>query len=138
MDYNVKTAAARDANRFLQRTLGYQLEFQLRRILMKKILALCALLASCSPNQNPAAGTIAPEKFEAIYIELLDSAAIAAPSATDSALSPTAERILQRHEVTIAQFKATVARYNTDTRKWQEFYENVVKKYHERSRRPAE
>jgi hypothetical protein len=104
---------------------------------MKKILALLLLLASCSQNQNPAS-TIASDKFEAIYLELLDSAAIAQPSATDSTLSPTAERILHRHEITVEQFKATVASYNADTRKWKEFYENIVKKYDERSKKPAE
>lgn len=105
--------------------------------MMKKIFPLTILLASCSHNQNPA-GAIAPEKFEAIYIELLDSAAIAQPSSIDSTLSPTAERILQRHEVSIEQYKSTVASYNTDIRKWKVFYDDIVKKFDERSKKPAE
>jgi hypothetical protein len=106
-------------------------------VTMRSLVVLCGLLAACVQHQDPAR-TIAPEQFEAVYLELLDSAAIAPPSESDSTVSPTAERILRRHQVTIEQFKATVASYHTDTKKWKEFYANILKKYDERSTMPAE
>ncbi len=96
------------------------------------VTLLLLITSSCSQKQQ-AENLIDKEKFEAMYVELLDSAAVAQPASSDSTLSPTAKRILERHEVSIEQFKATVNYYNSDTKEWKEFYEDVVKRIDERS-----
>ncbi len=102
-------------------------------------LALEGLAIACSCNremQSPE--VIDREKFEAIYVELLDSAATSQPATSDSTLSPTAERILKRHNVDILRFRATVQAYNSDTKKWKEFYEDVVNRFEERKQKVEE
>lgn len=88
-------------------------------------------VCSCSKKESPTSA-IEKEKFESAYIELLDSAQVIQSAPTDSTLSPAAERILKRREVSAAQFKATVRFYNADTKKWKEFYEEVMKRVVER------
>lgn len=90
-------------------------------------------LVSCSERKSSVA-VIDSKKFEMIYLELVDSALIV-QAQPDSIVSPVAERILARHEVTAEQFRATVREYNRDTRVWKEFYDNVLRRIDERMKR---
>ncbi|MBX2991168.1 MAG: DUF4296 domain-containing protein [Bacteroidetes bacterium] len=96
-------------------------------------LALLLFLASCSERKSPVSA-IDADKFEKIYLELVDSALVI-QAQPDSLVSPVAERILERHEVTAEQFRATVREYNNDTRVWKEFYDNVLLRIDERMKR---
>ena len=96
------------------------------------ITLLLLITSSCSQKQQ-ANNIIDKEKFEAMYVELLDSAQVIQSSPADSTLSLIAARILKRHEASPEQFKATVQFYNSDTKRWKEFYENVVTRIDERS-----
>lgn len=100
---------------------------------MKKLLTLLAacVITSCS-KQESTNNVIPPEQFEKIYVELLDSTAVSKESESDTTLTPVAERILKRNNVTEAEFRATVQFYNADTKRWKEFYENVTRVYTER------
>ena len=100
---------------------------------MKKLLTLLAacVTTSCS-NQESSTNVIPSEQFEKIYIELLDSTGVNQESASDTTLTPVAERILRRNNVTEAEFRGTVQFYNADTKRWREFYENVTRVYTER------
>ena len=97
------------------------------------VVTLILLITSSCSQKQQGKSVFEKEKFEAIYVELLDSSAVSQPASSDSTLSPTAKRILERHEVSIEQFKATVNYYNSDTKEWKEFYEDVVKRIDERS-----
>lgn len=95
------------------------------------IVALTILACACRGDKLPK-NLIDKDKFEALYIELLDSAAADKDSANVK-LKPTAERILERRQVSIDQLKATVNYYNADSKRWKLFYEDVVKKVNEQS-----
>ncbi|MDL1891843.1 DUF4296 domain-containing protein [Sphingobacteriales bacterium CHB3] len=95
--------------------------------------ALLLFLVSCSERKSSVA-VIDSKKFEMIYLELVDSALVV-QAQPDSVVSPVAERILARHEVTAEQFRATVREYNKDTRVWKEFYDNVLRRIDERMKR---
>ena len=105
---------------------------------MKKLLVavLITLACACRKNETPLS-RIEKGKFEAMYIDLLDSAQTIQSTPGDSSLSPVAQRILQRHGVTQEQFKETMHYYNTDTRKWKEFYLDVTKRIDTRTTNSA-
>jgi hypothetical protein len=100
-------------------------------------MLLAVILCACSKNE-PSSETVDRERFESVYIELLDSAQGIRSSPSDSALSPVAEKILRRHEITGEQFRATVRHYNSDAEKWKDFYETIVQRIAKRSeKQPA-
>jgi hypothetical protein len=104
---------------------------------MKKlcIVAALALFWSCANKPQPD-DVIDNERFESLYVELLDSASVGPPAISDSTLSPTAERILKRRDVNLKMFRATVRAYQSNPRRWKEFYENVVRRYEQRNENP--
>ena len=106
---------------------------------MKRFLILILIFStySCS-KKEPRTDVIEKERFEEVYVELLDSAQVIQSAPMDSTLSPVAERILDRHEIPIEQFKATVRFYNADAKKWKEFFEDVVKRIDERRNKKAQ
>ncbi len=87
---------------------------------------------ACRGNKQPK-DVIDQEKFESIYVELLDSASTIQPDSLNVPINPTAARILERHQVSLDQLKATVNYYNADTKRWKLFYEEVVKKMNEQT-----
>lgn len=97
---------------------------------MKQILIAVILtqFLSCTGKNDNA---IDARKFEEMYVELLDSAAVIQAS-PDSIVSPVAARILERHGTTAEQFRHTVKVYHADTRRWEEFYRNITKRMEER------
>ncbi len=103
---------------------------------MKKVLAvwlvLLAVVLGCGEGKL-AEGVLEREKFSAIYVELMDSAAVIQKDSVAVQITPTTARILNRHQVTIDQLKRTVDYYNADTKTWKLFYEDVTKKVNERS-----
>lgn len=100
---------------------------------MNRFLIPILILSTCScSKEEPRSAVVEKDKFESVYVELLDSAQVIQSAPTDSTLSPVAERILKRHEIPIEQFKATVRFYNADAKKWKEFFEDVVKRIDER------
>ena len=99
-------------------------------VIIVSMLALCA----CSDQKAEPVEGIDSEQFELIYLELVDSAQ-AVQAKPDSLLSPVAERILARHQVTAEQFRATVKEYNKDTQRWKKFYDNVLRRIDERTKR---
>ncbi len=94
---------------------------------MKNIVFVLLVIVtySCSEDHRPE-NIIDPERFKAIYVELLDSAAAVQRDSSNFKLSPTAARILSRHHATLPELRATVSYYNLDTKKWKQFYESVV------------
>lgn len=105
---------------------------------MKKNLLTILLTVSCSCTTNITPQNVIERKiFVAMYVMLLDSAQVVQSAPGDSTLSPVAMRILKRHEATPEEFKATILFYNSDTRKWKEFYEEVVKTIDERMLKKA-
>ncbi len=100
---------------------------------MKHTLVLLptVLLWGCSPGNQPQ-GILDDEQFETIYIALLDSALLVRATAVDSGAHPVATRILERRGSTVEQFKATVAYYNSDTERWKDFFQRVIRRLEER------
>ncbi len=90
------------------------------------VIVSCLLACSCGKQISPDE-VIPSSTFEAVYIELLDSVSVSAQGVTDSLLNPVADRILHRHNITLAQFKSTVRAYRSDPGKWKEFYESATK-----------
>lgn len=101
------------------------------------LIILLVTLLACS-RKDFSTRPISDERFEDLYIELLDSMHTTQPATLDSLPDPVSERILQRHNVSLEEFKATVAFYNAETRKWKDFYEHVAAKMEQRTeRKPA-
>lgn len=99
-------------------------------------ILLVTLLACSRKDSSPR--PISDERFENVYLDLLDSMQTAQAAALDSLPTPVAERILKRHNVTLDEFKATVASYNAAAQKWKDFYEHVAAKMEQRiERKPA-
>jgi len=91
------------------------------------VFVLLAIVTySCSEN-HPPKNIIDAERFEAIYVELLDSAVAVHRDSSNFKLSPTAARILSRHDATVTEMQSTISYYDLDTKRWKQFYENVVK-----------
>jgi hypothetical protein len=90
------------------------------------VIILCVLVCSCGEQTSPD-DEIPSTTFETVYIELLDSVSVSAQGVTDSLFNPVADRILHRHNITLAQFKSTVRAYRSDPGKWKEFYESVTR-----------
>lgn len=97
-----------------------------------RFVLLMMLVWGCKGEKQPK-DMIEKEKFEAIYVELLDSASRVEKDSADVTMSPPAARILKRHQVSVDQLKATVNYYNADTKRWRLFYEDVVKRVNEQS-----
>jgi hypothetical protein len=95
------------------------------------VLLLTVLLWGCSRDNQPQ-GILDEERFETIYIALLDSAQQVRATAVDSGAHPVALRILERYGATVEQFKATVAYYNSDTERWKDFFQRVIRRLEER------
>ncbi len=100
----------------------------MRNILL--IVAFSLIVCGCTKDKQPK-DILEREKFESLYVELLDSAAITERDSANISISTTAQRILNRREITLAQLKATVGYYNEDSERWKEFYGGVVKKVNE-------
>lgn len=99
---------------------------------MKTNILALTLFALCSCTQNePRVGLVDEVKFEKIYLELLDSAKVI-QVASDSVLSPVAKRILTRHNVTLDDFTFTVKEYQSDPKRWKQFYESISNRLDER------
>ncbi len=94
---------------------------------------MCIVLSACT-TQDESKNTIEAEVFEEVYAQLLDSSAVPQQT-TDTTLSPVARRILERNGVSLEQFNATVNYYNADTKKWGEFYTNIVQRFDEKHRK---
>lgn len=106
-----------------------------RDLKMKNVFMLVTLMAvawACRGEKQPK-DVIDMDKLETIYVELLDSASGVQKDSSNITISPTAERILARHQVSIDQLRATVNYYNEDTKRWKLFYENVVTKVNQSS-----
>ncbi|MBI5475067.1 MAG: DUF4296 domain-containing protein [Ignavibacteriae bacterium] len=99
-------------------------------------LICLAMIAACTA-QKDSGKTIPPEQFEEIYIQILDSSTVPQQN-PDSTVSPIAERILKRNGFTPEEFRATLGYYNADTKKWGDFYSNIVRQFDERSRKKAD
>ena len=102
---------------------------------MKNVFMLVTLVVvawACRGEKQPK-DVIDMDKLETIYVELLDSASGVQKDSSNITISPMAERILARHQVSIDQLRATVNYYNEDTKRWKLFYENVVTKVNQSS-----
>lgn len=99
---------------------------------MKRLTYLLPLLlVSCLQNGNQSR-VLNEEELVDAYVELLDSASTDKTDHPDSLLSPVAERILERRNIEVSEFNATVREYNNDTRKWEAFYARVVRRIRDR------
>ncbi len=94
-------------------------------------LVVGLLLASCSQGGDQP-GILDEDEFASAYVELLDSASAAKTDHPDSLLSPAAQRILERRDISVEEFNATVAEYNKDTKQWEAFYAQVIRKIRDR------
>ncbi len=94
---------------------------------------LCIVSGACTTHDK-SKNTVETEVFEEVYSQLLDSSAVPQQT-TDTTVSPVARRILERNGVSLEQFNATVNYYNDDTKKWGEFYANIVKRFDEKHRK---
>ncbi len=94
------------------------------------ILILTIFASACRRDKQPK-DVLDKEKFESLYVELLDSSAVAEKDSAGLKISPTAQRILERRQISIDQLKTTVNYYNADSKRWKLFYEGVVKKVNE-------
>ncbi len=95
------------------------------------VVLLAALVTGCSRGSEQRA-VLDDERFEKIYIELLDSTQQIRAAAVDSAAHPIALRVLSRHGATVEQFRATIAYYNNDTQRWKDFFLRVIQRLEKR------
>ena len=104
---------------------------------MKHILLLLFTITMTSCEvQRETTHVIEPKKFAAIYAELLEAAVRTRQSGTDSvSAAKNTEAVLARSETTREEFQVTVHWYNADVRRWKPFFEEVVKKLEENTKR---
>lgn len=117
----------------------------LSQLLIGASLIATLLLASCNErgNETPAggesAGRILDEvTFEQLYIALLESAEAyrAIPDTIQKKFDPAPT--FARFNVKEADFRATVASYRKDVRKWQAFYTRVIGQLEEKEKNQTE
>ena len=91
------------------------------------IVVTCLLLAGC--HARPTSETpLAREKFLAVYCDLLQESLRSKNSnANPQTAMENADRILEKHGVTRAQFDTTTGWYNADVRRWKSFFDDAAK-----------
>ncbi|MBI4535776.1 MAG: DUF4296 domain-containing protein [Ignavibacteriae bacterium] len=90
-------------------------------------IAITALALSCK-NDAGSATILEEEEFITVYIELVQQGAASGNPPQDSVITPAARRILDKHGVTVEEFKATVRNYNADINNWKKFFEKVIER----------
>jgi hypothetical protein len=71
---------------------------------------------------------LTPERFAEIYVALLEQAVPGRNVPTDSLKRFDGDGILKKYGTSKKQYQITVASYNQDYAKWQEFFKEVTKR----------
>jgi hypothetical protein len=89
------------------------------------ILGLAVI--SCS-NRLEGEQVLTPEKFEEVYVALLEQAVSGKNAPADSAKTFDRDAILNTYGTSKKQYQLTVATYNQEYTKWREFFNEVTKR----------
>jgi len=82
---------------------------------------------SCRKSDSPTIGPLSEERFRTVYIALLDQGEKPTAFPPDSTGHSRADSIFRAFGTSANEFRQTAESFRTDPRRWQEFYEGVVK-----------
>ena len=103
------------------------------------ILVLIPLLfVSCRQANSPRAQVLSDDSFRSVYIALLEKSGQykAAPGDTTRLFDP--DSIFHAFNTSESEFRLTVESYKGNPKKWQEFYDGVVKSLEDKQKQRAE
>lgn len=91
------------------------------------IVLACLLLAGCRSGPTSEI-PLERGKFLAVYCDLLQESLRNRNTGADPRTAmANADRILEKHGVTRAQFDSTTSWYNADVRRWKYFFDDAAK-----------
>lgn len=109
----------------------------MRLPILTAALALLLLFTSCRRANNPSRPPLSDERFRSVYIALLEEGERLRSLPAGSSKQPYADSIFRAFKTTATEFQATVETYRVDPKKWQVFFERVVKDLEEKQKQPT-
>ncbi len=97
-----------------------------------------ACLLSCQRATSPARNTVSEEKLKVVYIALLEEGERYRSLPADSTRHFRSDSIFKAFNTSEEEFGSTVASYRVEPKKWQSFFEDVVKKLDEKQKQATD
>ena len=95
------------------------------------ILLLCV---SCHQTGSPPRGALSEDRFQSVYVALLEESEKNRALPADTARHFKADSIFRAFNTSESEFRATMGSYRSDPKKWQKFYEGVVRQLDEKQK----
>ena len=96
------------------------------------------LLISCHQANSPRGQTLSDDRFRSVYIALLEKSEQykTVPGDTTRLFDP--DSIFHAFNTSESEFRLTVESYKGNPKKWQEFYDGVIKSLEDKQKQRAE
>jgi hypothetical protein len=98
------------------------------------ILLLLTLSLSCRQAPSPPEQTLPLERFQSVYVALLEEGERYKRLPPDSSRHFSADSIFHASNTSEREFRSTVASYRADPKNWQLFYEAASKRLDEKQK----
>ena len=98
------------------------------------VLLLLTLSVSCRPTPSPLEQTLSTERFQSLYVALLEEGVRYRNLPPDSSRHFNVDSIFHAFNTSEGEFRSTVASYRADPKNWQLFYEAVSKRLDEKQK----
>ena len=103
----------------------------------RMLLFIFLLCASCHQTGSPPNRPLSDDRFQSLYVTLLEESEKFRTLHPDTAMHFNPDSLFRALDTSEREFRITVDSYRADPRKWQKFYEAVVKRLDERKKQSA-